>query len=162
MFSGFDASTIAAAATSLFTRRGGSGKPLVLLHGYPETHLMWHRIAPALAEEFDVICADVRGYGASGKPASRPDHAPYAKRAMASDIVELMATLGFARFSVAGHDRGARVAYRLALDHADKVERLAVLDIVPTGEAFARADARLALAYWPWRCLPNRNRCPNG
>jgi haloacetate dehalogenase len=106
-----------------------------------------------LARRFTVVCADLRGYGRSGCPASTPDHAPYAKRAMARDMVVVMARLGFPRFAVAGHDRGGRVAYRLALDHPGRVERLAVLDILPTGTVWERADARFALAYWPWSLL---------
>jgi haloacetate dehalogenase len=160
MLDGFETYTVALGETSLFVRRKGTGEPLVLLHGFPETHLMWHRVAPNLAERFTVICADLRGYGASGKPASAADHAPYAKRALARDVAELMESLGFARFGVVGHDRGARVAYRLALDYPDRVERLAVLDIVPTGEAFARADGRLALAYWPWALLAQPEPLP--
>ena len=153
MLDGFECSTIDVGDTTIFCCRGGHGRPLLLLHGFPETHLMWHRVAPVLAEDFTVVCADLRGYGASGKPPSDPDHAPYSKRAMAADMVRLMEKLGFARFSVAGHDRGGRVAYRLALDHPDRVERLALLDIIPTGEALRRADARLALAFWPWSLL---------
>jgi haloacetate dehalogenase len=153
MLEGFTAETVDTGDTTIFVRRGGEGLPLVLLHGFPQTHVMWHRVAPALAETFTVICADLRGYGASGTPASTPDHAPYAKRAMATDIVRLMDAQGFARFAVAGHDRGGRVAYRLALDHPSRVSRLAVMDIVPTLEAFERADARLALAFWPWSLL---------
>jgi haloacetate dehalogenase len=107
---------------------------------------VWH---PLLARRFTVVCADLRGYGRSGCPAFTPDHAPYAKRAMARDMVVVMERLGFPRFSVAGHDRGGRVAYRLALDHPGRVERLAVLDILPTGTVWERADARFALAYWP-------------
>jgi haloacetate dehalogenase len=160
MLDDFEASTVCVRETSIFLRRGGSGRPLVLLHGFPETHLMWHRVAAELAERFTVICADLRGYGSSGKPASASDHAPYAKRALARDVAELMDALGFAHFGVAGHDRGARVAYRLALDYPDRVERLAVLDIVPTAEAFARADARLALAYWPWALLAQPEPLP--
>jgi haloacetate dehalogenase len=151
--SGFEASVVDVGETTIFIRRKGSGRPLLLLHGFPQTHLMWHRVAPALAAEFAVVCADLRGYGSSGKPPSRPDHAPYAKGAMALDMVRVMEAQGFARFAVAGHDRGARVAYRMALDHPSRVERLALLDIIPTGEAFRRADARLALAYWPWTLL---------
>ena len=116
--------------------------------------------APALARQFTVICADLRGYGASGKPASTPDHAPYAKSAMAVDMVRLMEVLGFRHFSVAGHDRGARVAYRLALDHPGRVERLALLDVIPTGEAFSRADIRFALAFWPWSLLAQPEPLP--
>jgi haloacetate dehalogenase len=153
MFSGFETSTIDVGETTIFLRRKGAGPPVLLLHGFPETHLMWHRVAPILAEEFTVVCADLRGYGASGKPPSRSDHAPYAKRAMARDMVRVMEAQGFGRFAVAGHDRGARVAYRLALDHPDRVARLAVLDTIPTGEAFGRADARFALAFWPWSLL---------
>jgi haloacetate dehalogenase len=153
MFDGFATSAVEVGETTIFTRRKGSGRPLLLLHGFPQTHLMWHRVAPALAEEFTVVCADLRGYGASGKPPSQPDHAPYAKGAMALDMARMMETQGFPRFSVAGHDRGARVAYRMALDHAHRVERLALLDIIPTGETFRRADVRLALAYWPWSLL---------
>src|SRR5262245_7709686 len=153
MFDGFASAEVDVGETTIFIRRKGNGPPLLMLHGFPQTHLMWHRVAPALAEEFTVVCADLRGYGASGKPPSRPDHAPYAKGAMALDMVRMMEAQGFSRFSVAGHDRGARVAYRLALDHADRLERLAVLDIIPTGEAFGRADARLALDYWPWSLL---------
>jgi haloacetate dehalogenase len=153
MLEGFTTETVAMAGTTLFIRRKGDGPALVLLHGFPQTHVMWHRVAPALARRFTVVCADLRGYGASGTPASAADHAPYSKRAMAADIVELMDALGFARFAVAGHDRGGRVAYRLALDHPERVTHLAVLDIVPTLEAFERADARLALAFWPWSLL---------
>jgi haloacetate dehalogenase len=160
MFGGFETASVDVGETTIFIRRRGNGPPLLLLHGFPQTHVMWHRVAPALAEEFTVVCADLRGYGASGKPPSQPDHAPYAKRAMARDMVRMMEAQGFLRFSVAGHDRGARVAYRMALDHADRIERLAVLDIVPTGEAFARADARLALDYWPWSLLAQPEPLP--
>lgn len=160
MFSGFETSVVDVGETTIFIRRKGSGRPLLLLHGFPQTHLMWHRVAPALAEEFTVVCADLRGYGSSGKPPSRPDHVPYSKSVMALDMVRMMQAQGFSRFSVAGHDRGARVAYRMALDHADRLERLAVLDIVPTGEAFRRADARLALAFWPWSLLAQREPLP--
>jgi haloacetate dehalogenase len=146
--------------TTIFARRKGDGRPLLLLHGFPETHVMWHRVAPVLARQFTVVCADLRGYGASGKPASTPDHAPYAKGAMANDMMRLMAALGFSRFSVAGHDRGARVAYRLALDHPSCVERLALLDVIPTGEAFSHADIRFALAFWPWSLLAQPEPLP--
>jgi haloacetate dehalogenase len=139
--------------TRIFLRRSGIGPPLLLLHGFPQTHLMWRSVAPLLARHFTVVCADLRGYGRSGRPASSPDHAPYAKRAMARDMVAVMAQLGFPRFAVAGHDRGGRVAYRLALDHPDRVERLAVLDILPTATAWDLADARFALGYWPWSLL---------
>src|SRR5215204_221238 len=111
---------------------------------------MWHRVAPRLAEEFTVVAADLRGYGQSSKPATTADHEPYSKRAMARDQVALMHALGFERFSVAGHDRGGRCAYRLALDHPERVERLAVLDILPTFEHFQRTDMQFALGYWHW------------
>jgi haloacetate dehalogenase len=160
MFSGFETSTVDVGETTILIRRKGSGTPLLLLHGFPETHLMWHRVAPALAEEFTVVCADLRGYGASGKPPSTPDHTPYSKSAMALDMVRMMEAQGFPRFSVAGHDRGGRVAYRMALDHPDRIERLAVLDIIPTGEALGRADARFALAFWPWSLLAQPEPLP--
>jgi len=160
MFDGFDEATIDVGETTIFIRRKGRGKPLLLLHGFPQTHLMWHRVAPALAEDFTVFCADLRGYGASGKPSSTKDHAPYAKSAMAFDMVRLMDMHGLRRFAVAGHDRGGRVAYRMALDHQDCIERLVVLDIIPTGEALRRADARLALSYWPWSLLAQPEPLP--
>ncbi len=124
---------------------------------------MWHRVAPALAEEFVVVCADLRGYGASGTPPSTPDHAPYAKAAMAGDMVAVMEHLGFDRFSVVGHDRGGRVAYRLALDHETHVEKLAVLDVVPTSEALDRADesctsTRCAIPQLPTRSARSTER----
>src|SRR5262245_38615549 len=134
---------------TIFLRRFGVGPPILLLHGFPQTHLMWRLVAPVLAQRFTVICADLRGYGRSGCPASDPDHATYAKRAMANDMVSVMERLGFPRFSIAGHDRGGRVAYRLALDHPQRVERLAVLDILPIAEVWERADKRLATGYWP-------------
>jgi haloacetate dehalogenase len=153
LFDGFSSSTVDVGETSIFVRRKGTGRPLLLLHGFPETHLMWHRVAPMLAPHFTVICADLRGYGLSGKPASEPDHASYSKSTMALDMVRMMEAQGFSRFSIAGHDRGGRVAYRLALDHADRVERLALLDVIPTGDVFRRADARFALGFWPWSLL---------
>ncbi|GJD48324.1 Fluoroacetate dehalogenase [Methylobacterium crusticola] len=153
MFDDFTAETIDVGATTIFLRRRGTGAPVLLLHGFPQTHLMWREIAPDLARTFSVVCADLRGYGASGCPASAPDHAPYAKRAMAADMVAAMAALGFDRFAVAGHDRGGRVAYRMALDHPRAIDRLAVLDVVPTAAAWDRADARFALSFWPWSLL---------
>jgi haloacetate dehalogenase len=159
-FDGFETADEDVGETTIHVRRAGSGPPLLLLHGFPETHRMWRRVAPALAERHTVVCADLRGYGASGIPAAAPDHAPYAKRAMARDVAALMARLGFERFAVAGHDRGARVAYRLAHDHLDRVQRLAVLDVVPTLDALDRADARLALAFWPWSLLSQPEPLP--
>ena len=120
--------------------RGGEGPPILLLHGIPQMNLMWHRVAPRLAERFTVVVTDLRGFGDSGKPSSTPDHAPYSMRALGGDQVEVMNTLGFDRFGVVGHDRGARCAYRMALDHPGLVTRLTVLDIIPTGEAFRRAE----------------------
>ncbi|MGE0440289.1 MAG: alpha/beta fold hydrolase [Gemmatimonadales bacterium] len=129
---------------------GGSGPPLLLLHGYPQTHAMWHRIAPALARDFTVVATDLRGYGASSKPEGPPDHSAYSKRAMAADQVRVMTSLGFSRFSVAGHDRGGRVAHRMALDHEDRIDRLALLDIVPTRTMYAKTDRVFAEAYYHW------------
>src|SRR5215208_6082651 len=160
MMDEFTTSEIQTAETSIFVRSYGSGPPVLLLHGFPETHLMWRSVAPLLARNFTVVCADLRGYGRSSCPVSTPDHAPYAKRSMARDMLTVMERLGFPRFSVAGHDRGGRVAYRLALDYPDRVERLAVLDIVPTESVWERADARFALAYWPWSLLAQPEPLP--
>lgn len=160
VFDDFDAIDVEAGEASIFLRRAGSGPAILLLHGFPQTHLMWRQVAPLLADRFTVICPDLRGYGRSGCPASRPDHAPYAKRAMAKDMVAVMETLGFQRFSVAGHDRGGRVAYRLALDHPERVERLAVLDILTTADVWERADARLAAGFWPWSLLAQPEPLP--
>jgi haloacetate dehalogenase len=150
MFEGFRNHWVEVGELGIHARVGGDGPPLLLLHGYPQTHVMWHRLAPALAREFTVVCPDLRGYGDSDKPASDAFHTPYCKRAMANDQLGLMSALGFERFAVAGHDRGGRVAHRLALDHPDRVERLAVLDIVPTLEIFRTTDQRLATAYYHW------------
>ena len=153
MFEGLEVRDLPTERGAIHARVGGSGPPLLLLHGYPETHLMWHGAAPALAERFTVVATDLSGYGDSLRPAPAADHAPHSKRAMALDQIQAMASLGFARFAVAGHDRGGRVAYRMALDHPDRVSALAVLDIVPTAEVWARADDRLALGYWHWGFL---------
>jgi haloacetate dehalogenase len=160
MMDDFTTGEIQTGETSIFVRCSGSGPPLLLLHGFPQTHLMWHRVAPFLARNFTTVCADLRGYGRSGCPVSAPDHAPYAKRSMAQDMVIVMEQLGFRRFSVAGHDRGGRVAYRMALDHPGRVERLAVLDILPTATVWERADARFALAFWPWSLLAQPEPLP--
>lgn len=154
----FTTAEIQTKETRTFVRSCGSGPPILLLHGFPQTHLMWHSVAPLLARNFKVVCADLHGYGRSGCPASAPDHAPYTKRAMAQDMVRVMEQLGFGRFSVAGRDRGGRVAYRMALDHPDRVDWLAVLDVLPTETAWERADARLALASGPGRCSLNPSR----
>jgi haloacetate dehalogenase len=150
MFEGFTLSMIDTGEAVIRVRHGGSGPPLLLLHGHPQTHVMWHKIAPRLAEEFTVVAADLRGYGDSSKPPTDSDHAPYSKRAMARDQVEVMRQLGFDSFFVAGHDRGGRCAYRLALDHPERVRKLAVLDIVPTADVFRRIDMSLAMRYWHW------------
>jgi haloacetate dehalogenase len=135
---------------SIRLRHGGSGPPLLLLHGNPQTHMMWHRVAPQLARRFTVICPDLRGYGGSFKPPATPHHGPYAKTEMAADMVEVMRHFGHERFFVGGHDRGARVAHRLALDHPQRVIKLAVLDILPTIEHFERTDMAFALGYYHW------------
>jgi haloacetate dehalogenase len=150
MFEGFTPARIETAGAQIQFRSGGRGPPLLLLHGYPETHAMWHKLAPALARHFTVICPDLRGYGDSSKPPSGEDHAGYSKRAMAADQAELMSKLGFERFQAVGHDRGARVLHRLCLDHPDRVERAALLDIIPTAEVFARTDKALATYYYHW------------
>jgi haloacetate dehalogenase len=160
MFDGFDSAHVPVAETTVFIRRKGSGPPLLLLHGFPQTHLMWHRVAPALADTFTVVCADLRGYGASGKPPSTPDHTPYSKSALALDLVQMMEMLGFMRFRVAGHDRGARVAYRMALDHASRIQQLAVLDIIPTGDVLRHTAAEFAFTYWPWSLLSQPEPLP--
>jgi haloacetate dehalogenase len=144
----------------LRVRRGGSGPPVLLLHGHPQTHAMWHRVAPRLAERFTVVAPDLRGYGESSAPAARPDHAQASKRALALDGVRLMKRIGFPRFAIAGHDRGGRVAYRMALDHPDVVTRLAVLDIVPTIDAWERADRDWILDYWHWAFLAQPEPIP--
>jgi len=159
-FEDFEAIEVQAEETTIFLRRFGSGPAVLLLHGFPQTHVMWRSVAPLLARHFAVICADLRGYGRSGCPVSRSDHSPYAKRTMANDMVSVMAQLGFPRFSMAGHDRGGRVAYRLALDHPQHVERLAVLDIVPTADTWERADKTLATAFWPWSLLAQPEPLP--
>jgi haloacetate dehalogenase len=153
MFETFSEFDIATTGTTIHGRRGGQGPPVLLLHGIPETHLMWHRVAPRLAERFTVVTTDLRGFGDSGTPPSAPDYAPYSMREIARDQVEVMNALGYATFGVVGHDRGARCAYRMALDHPAAVTHLAVLDIIPTGEAFARADMDFSLGFWVWSFL---------
>jgi haloacetate dehalogenase len=149
-FAGFTLEEVDVGEVTLRVRRGGSGPPLVLLHGHPRTHATWHRVAALLAPHRTVVCPDLRGYGRSTLPPAREDHAQSSKRAMAGDVVELMRMLGHDRFGVVGHDRGSAVAYRLALDHPAAVTRLAVLDCIPIGEHLARADARFAAAWWHW------------
>lgn len=149
-FPGFERRRIATSGASINLVTGGSGPPLLLLHGYPQTHLMWRKLAPRFAGEFTVVVPDLRGYGDSSKPPAGPDNANYAKRALAQDQVETMRALGFERFAVAGHDRGARVAHRLARDHPERVERLALLDIVPTLYRFETIDQKAATASYHW------------
>jgi haloacetate dehalogenase len=150
MFDGFALEQVDVGEAVLRVRRGGSGPPVLLLHGHPRTHATWHRVAPLLVGDLTVVCPDLRGYGGSSKPPSTPDHEPYSKRAMARDCLALMRRLGHDRFAVVGHDRGGYVAFRLALDHPEAVGRLAVLDDVPIGEALARGDARFAARWWHW------------
>jgi haloacetate dehalogenase len=160
LFPGFRSERLPGAGTELHARVGGAGPPVLLLHGYPETHACWHRVAPALARRFTVVCADLRGYGDSGRPPSDPAHRAYSKRVMAEDQVAAMAKLGFQRFAVVGHDRGGRVAYRLALDQPERVSRLAVLDIVPTAETWAGMDRPAALATYHWLFLAQPHDLP--
>jgi haloacetate dehalogenase len=150
VFEGFALDFIDTGEATLRVRHGGSGPPVLLLHGHPRTHATWHRVAPMLADRHTVVCPDLRGYGQSSKPATTPDHEPYSKRSMARDCIELMRALGHERFAVVGHDRGAYVALRTALDHPRAIDRLAVLDAVPIGEALARCDARFAARWWHW------------
>jgi haloacetate dehalogenase len=153
LFDGFDVADVRTPLGSVHARIGGSGPPLLVLHGYPETHLMWHAVAPLLATQFTVVAADLPGYGASFRPPVSDDHSSHSKRAMAADLLAAMGELGYSTFAVAGHDRGGRVAYRMALDHPNVVIRLAVLDIVPTAEVWEHADARFSFGYWHWGFL---------
>ncbi|KAB1931725.1 alpha/beta hydrolase [Micromonospora sp. ALFpr18c] len=153
MFDGFQEFDIDTSGARIHGRRGGDGPPVLLLHGIPETHLMWHRVAPRLAEHFTVVATDLRGWGDGGTPPSTADHEPYGMRAIARDQVEVMRRLGHDRFHLVGHDRGARCAYRLALDEPDVVTRLAVLDVVPIGDVYNRADKAFSLSYWVWSFL---------
>jgi haloacetate dehalogenase len=150
MFDGFSLDRIDVGEAVLRVRHGGSGPPLLLLHGHPRTHTTWHRVAPLLAGDHTVVCPDLRGYGESTAPPTRPDHEQASKRAMAGDMLALMRALGHDRFAVAGHDRGGYVAFRLAMDHPQAVTRLAVMDGVPVVEALERCDARFAAAWWHW------------
>lgn len=153
MFAGFERQELGTPRGTISAQVGGSGPPLLVLHGYPQTSLMWRDAAPLLASEFTVVAADLPGYGDSFRPEPTGDHSAHSKRAMAADLVAAMAALGFERFAVAGHDRGGRVGYRMALDHPGRVERLAVLDIVPTAEVWRRIDRVSAFLYWHWPFL---------
>jgi haloacetate dehalogenase len=150
MFDEFALERIDVGEAVLRVRHGGSGPPVLLLHGHPRTHTTWHRVAPLLATDHTVVCPDLRGYGESSKPPTTSDHEPYSKRAMARDLVALMHHLGHERFGVVGHDRGAYAASRLALDHPAAVTGLCVMDAVPIGEALARCDATFAASWWHW------------
>jgi haloacetate dehalogenase len=150
VFEGFAAIDVATRGTTIHLVRGGDGPPLLLLHGYPQTHVMWHRVAPRLAQHFTVVATDLRGYGDSAKPTGALDHSTYSKRTMAEDQIDVMHALGFDRFAVVGHDRGARVAYRLALDHPARVQRLVTLDIVPTFTTFNAVDRTMAMGTFHW------------
>ena len=148
MFRGFESKCVDLGDVTIHFAIGGRGPGLLLLHGNPQTHAMWHKIAPALAKHFTVVAADLRGQGDSSKPRGEDDHSNYSKRTMAHHQVELMGKLGFESFSVAGHDRGARVAHRLVLDHPDRVDKVAFLDIVPTLEMYEQTNRGFALLYW--------------
>ena len=147
---GFERTRMTTSGTEINLRKAGQGPPLLMLHGYPQTQVMWHRIAPALAKRFTVVLTDLRGYGDSAKPPGGDHHQAYSKRAMAQDQVEVMAALGFEKFAVVGHDRGARVGHRMALDHPERVSKLAVLDIAPTLAMYERTDMAFARAYYHW------------
>lgn len=150
MFEGFDDLKIETRGTTINLVKGGEGPPLLLLHGYPQTHVMWHKIAPRLAQDFTVVAADLRGYGDSGKPHGDPEHLNYSKRAMAQDQVEVMGQLGFDSFLLVGHDRGARVSHRLTKDHPQRVRKLATLDIIPTHRMFQIVNKEMATNTYHW------------
>jgi haloacetate dehalogenase len=150
LFPGFETLRVQTSEAAIHGVKGGNGAPLLLLHGWPQTHAEWHWIAPELAKHFTVVALDVRGYGDSSKPPDGSNHAGYSKRAMAGDGVEVMQQLGFERFAVVGHDRGGRVAHRMALDHVERVSRVAVIDIVPTLKLYTTVTKQLATAYYHW------------
>ena len=160
MFEGFEDHRVLANGITINAAVGGSGPPLLLLHGYPQSHVMWHAVAPGLAEHFTVVAADLRGDGDSDKPKGGGDHSAYSKRTMGQDMVELMAGLGHDRFSLAGHDRGGRVAYRLALDSPGRVEKLATLDIIPTYEQWEQLAWRGGIASFHWSFLAQPEPLP--
>lgn len=160
LFPGFTMRTVETSGAQIFMRLGGEGPPLLLLHGYPQTHAMWHRVAPKLAEHFSLVVPDLRGYGQSSVPDNDAENFAYSKRAMAADMVEVMAALGHDRFCIVGHDRGGRVGYRLALDHPDRVRRLVVLDIVPTHAMWHRLSPELAMKVFHWTFLAQPNGLP--
>lgn len=153
MFEGFQQRRFKTKGAEIFALTGGAGAPLLLLHGYPQNHCMWHRVAPSLTSHFSLVIPDLRGYGESSGPPPDPDHVNYSKRVMANDMIEVMAQLGFERFHVAGHDRGGRVVYRMALDHPEQVSSLALVDILPTLEIWDRMDAKSAMRTFHWLFL---------
>ena len=153
MFEGFERTEIETSGTTINLVHGGDGPPVLLLHGYPQTHVMWHKVAVLLADHFTVVAPDLRGYGDSGKPPADGDLNVYCKRTMAQDQVEVMAELGFESYHVAGHDRGARVGHRMALDHPGRVKSFASLDVVPSQAAFDSMDADLAFAWFHWHLM---------
>jgi haloacetate dehalogenase len=159
-FPGFKTQTAKTSGATINFVTAGSGPPLLLLHGYPETHLMWRKVAPQLAKKFTVVAADLRGYGDSSKPMGGADHADYSKRAMAQDQVDVMKSLGHERFFVVGHDRGGRVAHRMAIDHPDNVQKLAVLDIVPTYKIYHSVTKELATSNFHWFLLAQPSPLP--
>jgi haloacetate dehalogenase len=150
MFEGFEQRRITTSGTTINLVKGGNAPPLLLLHGYPQSHVMWHKIAPRLAQDFSVVAADLRGYGDSGKPQGDPEHLRHSKREMARDQVEVMEQLGFESFLLVGHDRGAWVAHRLAKDHPQRVRKLAVLDIIPTHRMFQIVNKEMATNTYHW------------
>jgi haloacetate dehalogenase len=159
-FPGFEQRRVKVGDIAFNVRLGGSGTPLLLLHGYPQSHIVWHRIAPELARHFTVVCPDLKGYGDSDAPPPTPDSANYSKRVMGEEMLALMKTLGYPRFVLAGHDRGARIAYRLALDHPEAVTRLGILDILPTAEYWDLADRKFAVNTFHWGFLARDGGVP--
>ena len=162
MFEGFERKQVETSGTAINLVQGGSGPPLLLLHGYPQTHTMWHKIAPLLAEDFTVVAADLRGYGDSGKPHGDPEHVNYSKRAMAQDQVDVMEKLGFDSFFLVSHDRGARVSHRLTKDHPQRVRKLVVLDIIPTRRMFQIVNKEMATGTHHWFFLIQPYDFPEG
>jgi len=150
LFPSFVEKKVRTSGATIHLEMAGDGPPVLLLHGYPETHAMWHKVAPQLAREYTVVCPDLRGYGDSSKPKGLPDHSNYSKRAMANDMVEVMGKLGLEQFHVVGHDRGARVGHRMARDHGARVKTLTVLDISPTLKMYQSTNIQFAKAYWHW------------
>ena len=160
LFPGFEERYVTTRMGDIFCRIGGSGPPMLLLHGYPQTSAMWHPVAIEFANSYSVICADLRGYGKSHKPKTDAFHTPYSKREMANDMVEVMKQLGHERFLIVSHDRGARVAHRLAMDHQDCVLGLVILDIAPTREMYKYGDSAFAQDYWHWYWLTQPSPLP--